>query len=837
MNDLRYAFRSFRREPAFAAGVVFTLALAVGINAAMFGLVERLMLAPPPGVEAAERVMRVTLDYTGPRGETFPSSTFSYPGFRAIAGMAGAVSQAAAVRADSVTVGRGAELTEVPSVQASGAYFALLRVHPLLGRVFGPADDAIPSGNPVVVLGNEYWRQHFGGRASAIGARIVIEDEPFTIIGVAPAGFNGSELAPVGLFLPLTAASRGQPAGWWNDPRIHSYSVIARLRDGISPAAAGAMITSAMGDDPSTPGELRLSGTTLESLVPGRSARTTPQSRIALWLSLVSVAVLLIATANVAILLLLRSARRRRDTAVRVTLGAGPARLARTALVESLLLALAGGGLGVLLSRWFGEIVRVTLLPGLAATAGMVDGKVVLGSIVAACIAGILAGLVPLLQQRRRQLASELRTGGGHGGSRRLVVQNLLVTVQVALCTLLLVGAGLFVRSLDRVQSQDLGFSTARLLYVTLDFRGAALPPAERDRLHEDAARRVSALPGVTGATVVEGMPFGPHHIPPISIPGVDLMADGPVQLPILYGATPAYLEMMGVTLREGRLFTERDGHGAPLVALVNETMARTVWPGQRAIGQCIHAGFGPGFSIDADPDPSTITAGTPCREVVGIVRDSRARSLRLEGNEARLMQYYVPFPQIPAPPFPNFAFASGLLVRTAGDDPGRLALPVQRLIQSGSAVSLYARVRPYQDLIDPQLRSWRLGATLFSAFGILALGIAAVGLFAVVSYLVTQRTQEIGVRLALGGTRRAVGGAVVRDALRMAGGGAVVGLVIALIGAPVLQSLLFQTSAREPAVLIGTIAMLLAVSLGAAALPAWRASRVSPMGALRGDT
>jgi ABC-type antimicrobial peptide transport system permease subunit len=219
------------------------------------------------------------------------------------------------------------------------------------------------------------------------------------------------------------------------------------------------------------------------------------------------------------------------------------------------------------------------------------------------------------------------------------------------------------------------------------------------------------------------------------------------------------------------------------------------------------------------------------------VVRDSRARSLRTDGNEAKLMQYYVPFPQIPAPPFPNFRAAHGILVRTAAEDPRRLASSVQRLIQGTSSVPLYARVRPYQDLIDPQLRSWRLGATLFSAFGGLALGIASVGLFAVVSYLVSQRTQEIGVRLALGGTRAMVARLVVWDALRMAGLGALAGAVTSLAGAPLVQAMLFQTSARETAIALAAVTALLAVAVGAGALPAWRASLVSPMHALRADT
>jgi len=268
-------------------------------------------------------------------------------------------------------------------------------------------------------------------------------------------------------------------------------------------------------------------------------------------------------------------------------------------------------------------------------------------------------------------------------------------------------------------------------------------------------------------------------------------------------------------------------------VVLVNETMARNLWPGESAIGKCVRAGFPDDM---AGVDPEEAAAMTPCRQVVGVVRDSRARSVRTEGNEARLMQYYVPFGQIPPAPIPNFPFVSGLLVRTAVD-PARVASSVQRAIQSTSALPVYVRAQPYQELIDPQLRAWRLGATLFSAFGLLALGIAAVGLSAVISYLVTQRTKEIGVRLALGGSRTRVARLVVRDAVRMAGAGVLAGLAVAVAAAPMVQSMLFETPAREPASILLAALLMLVVALGASAVPAVRASRVPPMAALRTDT
>jgi predicted permease len=828
--DLRYALRALRREPTFVAGVVATFALAIGTNAAMLGLVSRLMLAPPPGIRAAERVMRVQIVLQSKSGEPQAMTTTSYPTFRGIAGLTRAFSAVAAIRTDTVGVGRGADLEQVPAVDASGQYFATLGASPEVGRFFGPGDDELPTGSAVVVLGNAYWKRRFAGDRAAVGREIVVNGQSFTIIGIAPSGFNGDGLGEVDLYMPLTTSQRTRPFGWWTNDGMNVVTIVARLANGVAPSVAAEMATSIVRARRTTSAD-RPPSVGLESVVPGASSRQSSQSRIALWLSGVSAVVLLIATANVGTLLLLRAARRRRDIAVRIALGAGQGVLARQLLTESVLLALAGAAAGLVLSRWFGDVLRVTLLPTLAPTVGLIDRRVLVVSVVVAVAAGIVSGLAPLAQLRRRSVVLDLRSGET-GASGRLALQNILIGVQVALCTVLLVGAGLFVRSLERVQSQDLGFSTAGLLYAELQPQHF-VPGPERDLIHYAAAERLRGLAQVRRASVVEAFPFGPFHVPPISIPGLGDMPSVGEQLPYMYGATPDFLKMMGVTLRQGRLFTDADGRGAPLVVLVNETMARLVWPGESAIGKCVRAGYGNGpLNLDA----GSPAEGAPCREVVGIVRDSRARSLRVSGNETRFMQYYVPFAQLPTMPFPNAAYVNGIFAQVSGD-PDRAVSLIQRTIQSTSTVPLYAKVRTYQDLIDPQLRSWRLGATLFSVFSALALGIAAVGLFGVVSYLMTQRTREIGVRIALGATQFGLSRMVVGDAVRLVVAGVVAGALTALAGGPFIRDLLFQTSPWEPANLATAVVVLLAVTVAAALWPAWRAGRVDPLVALRSET
>ena len=696
------------------------------------------------------------------------------------------------------------------------------------GRFFGASDDAPPAGNPVVVLGDAYWRRAYGGDRSVLGQQIVIGEQPFTIIGVARAGFNGEQLAAVDLFLPLSATMRGSGSEWSTNHGMKIVSVVVRLRDGVSLATARTIATAAIrGESPADRATLSVD---FDPVVPGSSSRQSAQSRIALWLAAVSLIVLLIATANVGTLLSLRAARRRREIAVRIAIGAGRGHLARQLVSESVLLASGGAAAGILLSHWFSGIIRSTLLPNLAPTNEFIDARVLAVSIVAAGVAGVLAALAPIAQVGGGgNLASELRTGGA-GASARMRFQNALVTIQVALCMLLVVGAALFVRSLERIQSQDLGFSAEHLLYVTLDFHGF-VSGSERDAAYLAAVDRVRALAGVTGATVAAGIPFGPHNIPPMSMPNLPWPPVN-VQIPIMYAATPDYLDIMRVRLvgGAGRLFSARDTRGSPQVVLVNETLARTAWPGASALGKCIRVGGMPTGGGDENP-----AASQPCREVVGVVRDARARSLLPERNEDRLMQYYVPFDQIPDPPFPDIPRVMGLVVRVPGD-PLRMVGRVQRAIQSSSTHRVFALIRPYQDLIDPQLRSWQLGATLFSAFSAIALGIATIGLFGVISYVATQRTQEMGIRRALGGNAWAVARLVVGDALRRTVVGLAFGVVAVLLAGPVVAAMLFQTSPRDPASVATAGAILLVATLVAASWPALRATRVNPMVALRAE-
>ena len=801
MTSLRYAVRSLQREPALVAGVVATFALAIGANAAMFGLVSRLMLSAPPGIADPAQVGRMPM-------------TTSYPAYQRLAALTDAFSGVAAARDLGMIEGRGGDAREVRAIAATGGYFATLRARPALGRFFDARDDELPSGNTVAVLSHAYFNKRFGGDAAVLGREVELDGVTYTIVGVAARNFSGDNTRAVDVFVPLSAAMRTQGPGWWSNDQIRMVSVIARARDGVTTAAAA-----------------RRAGIELESLLPS-SVRNSTQARIAQWLIGVSLIVLFIAIANVGTLLLLRALRKRREVAVRMAMGASVGRLLGQLTLESTLLAFAGGAAGLLLSGWLADVVRATLLPDLAPSETLSDPRLILVTVVLSSVAGIASGLTPLALFAQKSLTADL-TGAGTLGSRtRTRAQRSLVGLQVALCTVLLVGAGLFVRSLDRVKSQELGYSVAKLLWVEIDFR-ERLGGSREDDYHRSVASKIAGLGGVTGASIAQATPFGNFHVPPISVPGKNEPPNVNGQLPMMYASTPDYLRLMDVRLLEGRLFDENDRAGSQLVALVNQTFAREVWPGESALGKCIRAGHDP-FE---EPVDGMASQSLPCRTVVGVVRDSRVRSLRPVNREASLMQYYVPFEQAPRPPafVGDIPSVSGIVVGVNGD-PAALAPAVQRMIQSTSATPVYARVRPYQELLDPQMRPWRLGATLFVAFGALALAIAAVGLFGVVSYIVSQRTREIGLRLALGGTGATVGGSIVTQAVRMVGVGVIAGLLIALALGPRAGDLLFETTPRDLAVLLAAAATLIAVAVIAALLPAWRAARVSPMIALRAE-
>lgn len=818
IQDLRYASRGLIKTPLFTIGVVLTLALGIGVNATMFGVVDTLFLRPPTGVKDPGGIVRVYYRQHFDVMGTFTGSSTSYPSFTDLRDHVPGFAQVAAVTTRPLGLGRGADAIQVVVAAVSHQYFPMLGVQPVRGRFFTAAEDQ-PSGERVAVLSYGFWQRHFGADASVVGRTLPLGKGTYTVIGIAPPGFGGLDIKPVDLFLPINPAAQGDVI---TSEAIASYnwtwmSVVARLKPGVPAATAAAQATLAYRQGVSA-GRNRKDSTTTVVLGPIQEARapeTSSGAKVALWIGVVAAVVLLIACANVANLLLARGVSRRRELAVRASLGAGRAGLMRALLSESLVLALMGGASAILLSLWVGSAARGFLLPGLPAEVPLVESRVLMFTGIAVAFTALLTGLVPAMQASRTDLVAALKRGGhgttAHGGRTR----SALLVVQIALTLVLLVGAGLFVRSLRKVQGIDLGFDADRVTSVQLNLASAGFSSQQANDVYLRLLDRFRQLPGVQDAAVSMGTPFNYSYSVDVHAEGADSIPQVKSGGPYIQAISPGYMATMGTRLVTGRDFTAGDVAGSVRVALVDATFAKLVWPRGNAVGKCLYIG--------ADSVKT-------CTRVVGIVADAK----RGEVTETESMLYYVPFAQYQSDAAISTPTINAIFVRTRPGDHGTPGA-LQREIQAVGNLP-FAQVQTIADQAAPQLRSWRLGASAFSAFGLLALLIAATGIFAVLSYSVSQRTKEIGVRVALGAQSSHVVSMIVRQGL----GAALIGTLLGTVGAYALgraiASLLYQVPATDPLVFCGVIAMLFSVAAVASYLPARRASRVAPMTALRSE-
>jgi predicted permease len=543
----------------------------------------------------------------------------------------------------------------------------------------------------------------------------------------------------------------------------------------------------------------------------------TTEARVSRWLVAVAAIMLLIACANVANLFLARATRRRREVAVRLALGLGRGRLIRLLVAESAALGLIGGAAGLIVAFAGGRFVRSVLLPNVAWTDATIDVRILALTALAALVTGVVVGLVPAFQGTRLELTSALKSGVREGGAQRSRVRTMLTITQATLSVVLLVGAGLFVRSLWNVYQLRLGVEPDKVLTVAFDWPTIADQSDEgrkRERLrqnlfYDEALARVRTMPDVDRAGVVVGTPFQSSMSIGLRVPGRDSIPELAGGGPYIRAVSDGYFATAGTRVLRGRDFTAADVSSAARVAIVNETMARTLWPNRDPIGQCL------------------LMDTMPCSSVVGVVEDVRRFSLR----EKPAMQYYIPIGEERALGFGG----RQMFVRPRGDAVTlRDALRVE-MLRLNPAIA-FVTVRPLQDSLDPQIRPWRLGATMFGLFGALALLVAAIGLYSVISYLVTQRRHELGVRIALGAQVGNIVGLVVSYGVGLAAVGIVIGMTLAFNASRWIEPLLFETSPRNPVVFASVAAVLVFVALVASAVPAWRASRVDPIEALRSE-
>ena len=816
-QDFTYAWRGLRRTTGLSTTIVVTLALGIGVNAMLFSLLDRLFVQAPSGVSNPGEVRRLYWQGSAERAGSSPLAPFSIPIVEAMRDGLRGISAITVYQQDWQRWGEESEPTTVVTM-AGPEYFALLGVHPAFGRFFSAGEERIEVPSPVAIVGDAFWRRTFGGSpADAIGQKITLNKRQLTVIGVAPSNFTGVDLNATDIWVPLGMLAQLSPVGdqgkgppWYRARWLYGFQVITRPvvgSEGRLEAAATVAARRAFGDAPEGRNVRILSGSLLAARGP---AKPEQEASIAVRLGGVAVIVLLIACANVANLLLARSIRRRREIAVRAALGITRAGIVKLLLAESTLLAVAAGIMAMMIAAWAGTLLRRLLFPSIHWTSGVLDWRVAAFTTVVALITGLAAGLAAALRASRTDIAQTLKAGGREGSIRGSRLRALLVAVQVALSTVLLVGAALFLKSLHAVRGLNLGYDVQRLVTISAHSDGGdrkAQNVARATGLPELAAR-LAGVPGVERVALTSMSPMYGFSFTQVFYANGDTLPRWSDGVPNVTGVSPEYFETIGLRLMRGRKLTASDLQNGG-VAIINRTLARTSWPNGEAIGQCLRL--------------RTPTAS--CVTVIGVVDDARRAQLL----EEPVRHVYLPAPRTGAYS-PDY-----VIVRVPPDQAARLERVARQegaRIFSGSEIS----VLRMSDVLAPQYRPWELGATLFTVFGALALIVAAVGVFSTLSHDVSQRRHELGVRAALGATLADIVGLVVGQGVRVVVIGAAVGVLLALAGGRLITSLLYGVAPTDPWSLSMVMVILVLVAAVASSIPAWRATRADPLEALRAD-
>ena len=822
-QDVRYAIRGLRRSPGFTATVVITLALGIGANVAMFGVVDRLVFRPLALLRDPATVHRVyTQQYD--RERLLTNASISYEHYLGLKRWTSSFADIAGLAERPIAVGSGESARERAIAAVTASYFGLFDAQPTIGRFFSAEEDVAPTGASVAVLSHAFWQSAFGGR-DVLGEALQVGAVRMTIIGVAPEGLGGANdaISPV-LFIPtatLGSVIASDPSRFYGFSRWGWLSVIVRRKTGISVAQASTDVNQAFlrgwdaerVNNPTLPSrEVARPRALVSGVREAAGPSPVPEARMSLWVTGVAAVVLLIACANVANLFLARAVRRQRETTLRLALGVSRRRLVSQAITESLVVALIGAAAGFVIAQVGGAAIRALLVPGTPPAAGtFADWRTLVFTCGTAITVGLVTGVAPALLGARGDLAPALRSGGRGGMSPRSAwMRNALLIVQGTLSVTLLVGAALFVRSLAAVKAVPMGYDADRVLIVNRVLRGTALSERAAGTLDRALITTATELPGVEAASWAESVPLWTTWRPAIFVTGIDSV--GRLGDFATNAVGVDYFRVAGTRLTRGRALATEDRAGASLVVVLSESAASALWPGKDPLGRCVR-----------------IVADTmPCATVVGVAEDVVQNDRQL-GVVPRY-QLYVSSEQL-AP-----ASRNGVLLLRTRRDPGFESEQVRKALQRVMPGDSYVTVRPMRELLDNAQRPWRLGATMFLVFGLLALVVAAVGLYGVIAYDVVQRMHELGVRIALGAQRADILRLVVGRGVRLALVGAALGAATALGASRWLQPLLFQQSATDPKVYAAVTATMLVVALVASVTPALRAAGADPLTALRAD-
>jgi predicted permease len=777
-NVLELAWRSFgagvsaiTRSPSFSLSIVVILALGIGANAVMFGVVDRLLLSPPQHVVNADEVRLIYVRRELATGDIQTRQALTYPDYQDLLEVEAFRAVAGYVQSYPEIVGSGGDVHEARVVRAAPSLFPLLDVQPVRGRFFVPDDDR-PGAPATAILAYEYWDRMYGTDPGVLGRTLRIGLTTYTIIGVAPAGFTGPELAPVDLWTPLTLMGPGNNETCLQSRGCYWLSAVVRLAESATVEAAEAEATAAHRAGRAeliAQGRYDADAEVLAApIIAARGPTPAREVQVATWLAGVSLVVMLIACLNVANLLVAKSIRARRELAVRLALGAGRRRLVADVVIESVLLALLGAGAALLLAGLLEGPVHAMLLPNVAFVDGALGGRLLRFTLITTISAGLLAGLFPALQTRRADVTEALKAGARGIAGQRSRTRTALIVGQAALSVLLLVAAGLFVRSLRAAEVIEMGFDPSRVAFLTIEW-SEALSEEEHTSLLESVLPRVRRLPGVTAAAFTFTAPFySTITIGQPRVPGRDSVPNHPDGGPWVNVVGSGYFEAMGLAVLQGRTFEPSDDRNdAPPVAVVTESMSRAYWPAGDAVGSCMIVGRGD---------------NPPCSQVVGVVENHRQDDLV---EDEPLFLYFLNrgHPAVAEPP-------SGLMLGIETDHRAVLE-EVRREALTASPQIRFVNVNRLSEFLEPQLRSWRLGAWLFTAFGVLALFVAAWGLFSVLSFDVALRRHELGVRSALGAGVPRLIRLVFRRAAILVGAGLSIGVVAAYASAQLIEPLL----------------------------------------------
>ena len=800
-QDLRYALRGLRKHRAFTAVAVITLALGIGANTAIFTVINTVLLRPLPYENPDQLVVLTETVSERPAG-------VSYQNFVDWRNQNTVFENVTALRPrESFNLTGAGESERLQGRLVSANFLATLGIKPIRGRDFFAEDDQ-PSATPVVIISHALWQRRFGADESIVGKQLTLNGQQYTVIGITPANFRfGADAdltVPIGL-----SAERFKLRG--KDPGISSF---ARLKQGTSLDNANAEINTIAArleqqfPDTNTGHRVRIES--LRESVVGDIRPTL--------LTLLGAVgfVLLIACANVANLLLTRSAGRQREMAIRTALGAGRMRILRQLFTESTVLALAGGVVGLLLAIWGTSVLSSYIPDGIPRMNELgLDARVLAFTFGASLLTGIFFGLAPVLQSAKRNLTETLKEGERNSSPSHNRAGKLLVISEVALTLVLLVGAGLLVKSFWRLSQVDPGFDPQNVLAMQISINARPDEGPRVDNFLSGLQQRVRQLPGVQSVAVSNGLPFEGANFPPLVLEGKPAPPPGQDPTGLQYIVSPDYFKTMGIDVIRGRLFSTEDRKDTPQVALVDEVFARQYFPNEDPIGRRFR--------------PNTPNADS--REIIGVVR--HVEHAGLEGQTANTAEFYFNFDQLSVASLPRYVRRVNLLVRTTVE-PLSLTGPVRNQISALDKDQAVFNVRTMEQALAQSVEARRFSMILLAVFALLALTLAAVGIYGVISYSVAQRTREVGIRMALGARTIDVLNLVVRDGLKLVLIGIVVGLGGALLLTRLMTTLLFGVTATDAVTYVTVALGLVIVALIACCIPARRATKVDPLIALR---